>query len=168
MRDATLFVLTTQYVEWAKQQDVHFHVVLGSGMGMRHSGSVSVAAFYANLERNILSRSSELGLELFAHFSDDILACVSEPRFCLGLREALASSHDGFPLLYRVELESFSLQRCNMLDMTVFKTVSSGMSKLAFKPYIKPSAMHVSLGARSCHAQACHLAWPTAEVRRMH
>ena len=54
-----------------------------------------------------------------------------------------------------------------MLDIFVFKHESNGTTKLAWKPYVKPTARHVVLSTSSSHSVSCHRAWPVAEICRM-
>ena len=56
-----------------------------------------------------------------------------------------------------------------MLDTYIFKrSCVSRSCRLSYKPYIKPSARHIPLGALSEHPGYVHRSWPVSEIRRMH
>jgi hypothetical protein len=162
--DCTLFVLSTQFVAWDYQDDVHFQVMEGSGMGERHSGAVSDLAFYMLCEAEILEKRDPLGILLYSRFKDDILVVVKDPQSCPGVTSALV---DGASSVYRVERETFSLVAAPMLDLLVFKHTVDAVTQLAWKPYVKPTARHVPLSSSSCHSMSCHRSWPKAEIQRM-
>ncbi len=116
--DAILLLLGSQYEDFCKEEEVHLRVVRGKGMGMRHSSAVNDAYFLAVVELGLCTQLHSLGVEVYARFKDDILAVVQQPSCCRGLTEALTK---GASSLYVVELESFSLVWCPMLDLFALK-----------------------------------------------
>jgi hypothetical protein len=167
-RDCLDVILGEQFVRFRPETGSNLQVVRGSGMGMRHSGSVSDAAFHDLVEIDLLSETSrkDNGVELYVRFRDDILVVLANPKFCTGFFSKLISLASS---MYEVERECFSLVSTTMLDLRVYKTAGSdGITRLRWKPYIKPTARHVPLTSDSCHPRSCHRAWPVAEIGRMH
>ncbi len=76
MRDAVAFALATQCVEWNNNEGRHFQVMKGSGMGIRHSGSISDAAFYTTCELSLACDLEKLDVECYIRFEDDIIVCL--------------------------------------------------------------------------------------------
>jgi hypothetical protein len=162
------WLLGFQFVDFDAAGGTHLQVTLGSGMGMRHSGSVSDASFLELVELQLLTANSRTqhGIELYARYRDDILVVLSDPQCCSPFVKQLVSL--AAPL-YVVERESFSLVGSQMLDLFVFKHLcGDGVHRLRCSPFVKPSARHIPLTPASCHAPSCHRAWPIAEVSRMH
>ncbi len=165
LKRAIFFLLSSQFVEFCPAEDVALQVAFGSGMGMRHSGTVSDAAFLAKCELHLLPRFRELGVELYLRYKDDLITAVSSPQVGAVWRDALIN---GAAPVYEVQLESVSLVGCPMLDLLVFKHSTGGQTSLRWKPFVKPTARHIPLSSSSCHSWRCHNSWPVAEVKRMH
>jgi hypothetical protein len=163
VRHLVAFLLQYQFVEF--DLDTHMQVVQGSGMGMRHSGSISNAAFLADFELPLLRDRDRCGIQAYCRFQDDIVAAVKSPQHCVPLTEMLVEKSSS---MYRVEKETFSLVGVPFLDLFVFKASEHGAPhRLAWRPYVKPTARHVPLSSASCHPMSCHRSWPRAEIQRM-
>ena len=62
--------------------DTVFQVTRGSGMGMRHAGSVADLALHAVLEAPVLTQASRAnhGIESYVRFRDDIFVACANAR----------------------------------------------------------------------------------------
>jgi hypothetical protein len=164
IRDATSFVLSTQFVEYSVENELHHQVLEGSGMGMRHSGSISDAAFFAQCEKRLVLENDSLGVEVYARFKDDIFVSLQNVSYIRAFKEALIG---GAAPMYRVELESYSFVGVPFLDLQISKRETGGLTFLSWCPYFKPTGRHIPLSSESSHPRSCHRAWPVAEIRRM-
>ncbi len=140
-------------------------VTKGSGMGMIHSGSVSDLAFLKLAEIPLLCRRDELGIQLYTRYRDDIFVVLDHPRRCPAFYEALITTA---AKVYKIERESYSLVGSSMLDLFIFKLESTTGVSLAWKPFVKPTAVHVPLHSSSIHPRSTHTSWPVAEIARMY
>ncbi len=135
----------------------------GSGMGMRHSGSISDIALLMICEKGLLQQTKELGILVYVRLGD-ILVAVRDPQAGPKVMEALTKAAAA---LYRIELESFGLLAVPMLDLLVLKHEASSGVQMAWKPFVKPTARHVPLRVMSAQSMSCHRSWPRAEIQRM-
>ncbi len=69
--------------------------------------------------------------------------------------------------VYELEIESSSPWEATMLDLAVFKSHANDQWCISHKPHIKSSARHIPLN-HSYHPIDQRVAWPIAEVIRMH
>jgi len=93
-------------------------VLLGTGMGCKHSGSVADACLLALAESEMGDARfrESLGLQLYCRYRDDILAIVRAPQFCPMLTNHLSATSAS---IYTIDLESFSQVGSTMLDLFV-------------------------------------------------
>lgn len=149
IRDCVLFLPVSQFVDFSSQDNAHLQVTAGSGMRMRRSGVISDLALWLLREKKVHQRMADLGSELlvYVRYRDEILAVVSAPKFCPVLTERLEIC--ARPAC-TVVTESCSLIGVQMLDVMVFKHHERGTVRLAWRPYIHPTARHVPLASSSC------------------
>ena len=156
------FVLINQFVD-NNECDVVYRTVKGSGMGMAHSSAVSTINFWIRVEKSLCSRSSNLGIQLYLRYHDDILIATENPS---AGKAVINMIKDSAAPMYRISVDEVSMQGVPMLDIYVFK--NRGSSRLHWQPYIKPTARHVPLSDLSVHNSTIHKSWPVSEIRRMH
>ena len=162
------------YQDVRNQFTDHFRVSLGSGMGCRHSGSLSDWAFYILAGRQLVfnGASADIGLLFYRRFRDDILAMcdsyVSSLAFLDRLTCAASSS-------WTIEKERLAGRGVPMLDIFIEKSfheafVNSSGNKccpVRWKPYRKDTARHLPLHPASCHSNSVHRSWPQGEALRL-
>lgn len=161
--DALAELLASQFV--AGRGSI-YRASKGSGMGMPHSPNVCNLTFWAAVEAPVLDGNwDELGLLLYVRYHDDILAIFKSPWVARAFIEKLRRKASP---AYVIEVDCASLTRVEMLDIEVYKTCDkSGIWRLEYRPYVKPTACHIPLHASSVHACSIHRAWPLAEIKRM-
>ncbi len=93
--------------------DTLFKVKLGTGIGVRHAGSVSDLVFAEVAERPLLRRAAELGTSLFVWARDDVFVVVKDPQSSKMVREEFFRLSAPF---CAVKLESYSLVGATSLD----------------------------------------------------
>ncbi len=97
-------------------------------------------------------------------FRDDIFAVVDgdvspAERFAVCIT-ALAS------LSWKISLDCIHQYGVPMLDLLIYKGPRHRCSGLwDFRPYTKPTALHVPLSPASCHHRSAHIGWPIGEIR---
>jgi len=128
------------------------------------SGSVADASYHDRVETRFL-RMPGIGLEAYGRYRDDIFLVVSESRYCKIVSDAIGMLASP---MYQIELDSSSSEFVSMLDLEVFKIRTGRRDRLAWRPYVKPTARHIALGPDSAHSKLCHMAWPRSEIRRMY
>lgn len=165
LKDCVMHLLDSQYVELKLDECTMQKVTGGSGMGMKHSGTISDLAFLKVAELPVLQDKERLGIQMFVRYRDDILTIVENPHCCTAFYECLIPKA---AMAYKVEVESYSLESINMLDMTLYKLRSETGVRLAWRPFVKPSALHVPLSSTSMLANSIHKSWPVAEISRMY
>ena len=132
-------------------------------MGTRFGGPIADLTL-ALLTEVPLVQSGRLAdhISVYVRYKDDVLlVSPNEASSERVVRELLFASQE----IYQIEHESSSPDSAVMLDLEIFK---SERNKLAFRPFVKPSARHVPLASDSLHPPAVHLSWPVCEVARMH
>lgn len=141
IRDATAFVLSTQFVESSAADELHHQTMEGSGMGMRHSGSISDAVFFAQsekrfvlffaqCEKRFVLEGESLGVVVYARFKDDIFVSLQNVSFISTFKAALI---EGAAPMYRVELERYSFVGVPFLVLLVSKKDSDGILSLSWR-----------------------------------
>jgi hypothetical protein len=159
VRDTLEHVLFFQYVIWNEQV---YQVTRGSGMGARHSSTVSDLAFYNIVEKHVLGSP---GITLYVRYRDDLLV-VAENDMCAN--QFMKSLCARAAVCWRVTEDSRSLYKSMMLDVLLYKGPGFWESGfLDYAPYVKPTARAVPLCWTSAHPRHCHLSWPLSEIRRM-
>ena len=140
-----------------------FKVIQGSGMGMPHSPNACNLAFYKLVESTVVGDQrlrSTLGLSTYARYHDDVFFIAGSPSQADLAIDTLKKQAEG---MYSISVEAVSTKEAQMLDILVFKEGS----RLLFRPYIKPTAVHVPLHESSCHPASVHRSWPLSEIRRL-
>ncbi len=110
----------------------------GSGITMKHSSSVSDAAFHDLVEHPVLWKESleAHGIQLHVKFRDDTLDALSSPRMCPKFEQRLASL--AYPFC-AIENECFSLVGTAMLDLMIFKVLRlDRITRPRCRPHINP------------------------------
>lgn len=161
LREALFTVLGHQVVsntfDPSQSDSVLWQVMKGSGMGMKHAGSVADLMFALKVELPLRHEHDSLGVLLWLRFRDDVFCVCKDPEASRAIRQRVQEL--AAPLC-EVKLERFSLSWVHFLDITVFKQSTVGVSKLMFKPFVKPTARHIPLAGDSMHPRATHRSWP--------
>ena len=159
------FVLHHQYVD-AGSDDCVYKVQTGSGMGMKHSASVSSACLYNIMEKECCSQQfmNMYSVKVYLRYHDDILAICDHPRQA---REYCGILIDRAAKCYKLAVDEVSLVGVQMLDLFVYKTKCTPKCRVEYMPFIKPTARHIPLGPHSMHPDSVHKCWPVGEVIRM-
>ena len=154
------FVLLNQYVV-DSVSDAAWQVTCGSGMGQRHSSSISDLALFTLGERSLLSAEgrTKFSVLLYARYRDDVLAMFNSFTGARGFLQAFKDKLQGE---YVLESET-SLEGFPFLDLYVYRDGSS----IRWAPYTKPTARHVPLNMTSAHPPTVHRAWPINEMARL-
>ena len=161
------FLLHNQYVHAGVENVVH-RVVRGSGMGMKHSASVSSVCFYELVEHDLCSPEAltEAKISLYVRYHDDILVIGENSKDTKNFYTRVTQ----FALTcYQITLDDYSLVGVQMLDIFLYKGLhSDGSYSLEHRPFVKPTARHVPLSVSSDHNPSVHKSWPPAEIARMY
>ena len=132
-------------------------------MGMPHSPNACNLAFYKLVESRVVgdqvSRNT-LGVSSYARYHDDVLFVAGSPSQAELAIETLKKQAKG---MYSISVEAVSTTEAQMLDILIFECGS----RLLYRPYIKPTAVHVPLHETSCHPASVHKSWPLSEIRRL-
>ena len=159
------FVLFHQYVD-AEQEGVLYRVCVGSGMGLKHSPSVSSINFYHLVERRLLEESRDVELLAYTRYHDDILMVITSAKHAKRVFEKVQGSASK---CYRVLIDEVSMVGVAMLDLFVYKGERfREYAGLDWRPYIKATSRHIPLSQHSAHLRSVHSSWPPAEISRMH
>ena len=164
MEDLLFHLLFHQYVREPRTGEL-FQVVVGSGQGQRHSGSVSDFAFHELAEADLVEQSSisEFKVYRYVRYRDDIMYVADSweaaDKFLEHLARRAASC-------WELVLESASAFFVPMLDVCLFKERCGESSEICWKPWRKPTARHLPLHHSSEHLWSTHKAWPVGECRR--
>ena len=160
MREVLEFLLGNQYIESDLLPERLWHVQLGSGMGMRHSGAVSDAALFVKCEQLFAVRAEIMklyGIDMFVRLKDDVwLLCHDRKGF-----------HEYFQLwkrkagYYRLKCVELSRTKVTMLQVDVqFKD-----SRIIAMPKFKTASLGPPLHHTSSHPAHVHRSWPAAVIQ---
>ena len=133
LRSALEFLTENQFVQLPKMKgaknptrksdpifDQWWRCIVGTGMGLPHSGSLANSAFAGRVERTWLSRESTkaaYGIFLYARYMDDIIV-VLRRDFKLVRQFIQELSHrSGY---FIMQVESCSLAHATMLDLELY------------------------------------------------
>lgn len=153
-----------QYVD-AKGDHVWYRVRCGSGMGMRHSATVSAITYLVLVELPLLRQKNEFGILAYGRYHDDIIVVGSHANRG---RSVVTKIQQLARPCYRDAVDEVSRCCVSMLDIMIYKPTNVNvMRKLEWRPFIKPSAKHVPLSNSSMHPEFVHRTWPVTEVIRM-
>ena len=158
MYDAIFLLLDSQYIRiggiWPECK-----VVVGSGMGLTHSGSVADAAFLAATELAILPKLREFQIDLYARFKDDVFILARSMPDLKIFFEQLKENAKPFS----ISCEEISRIKVVFLEVSVQKQCEA----FHIKPCPKQTRLGVPwLAKSSCHHQAVHKAWPQSVLKR--
>ncbi len=125
------------------------------------SGSVAGHAFWATVETKLLSCA---GIACYLRFRDDLLVVAANNRSAdefISRKSKLAAPS------WELEVSPIESYDIPFLDIVLYKgpRVKSRLV-LDFCPYIKPTAVHVLLGASSWQPRTTHEGWPLGEMCR--
>ena len=165
---ALWFLLGNQYITSAQIPGKVFEVRRGTGMGLKHSGSIADAAFYSRVERTFALSpvmQAHYLIDLYLRFKDDILVlCRSRAAaeaFLRGLRERAG--------YFALTMESLSAQEADFLEVRISKmpcaTAASGLT-WSVKPVFKKTSLGQPLATDSAHPPGCIL-WPLQRVKAL-
>jgi hypothetical protein len=156
-------ILANQFVQPTFDEELSsstcFKVTKGSGMGLKHSGSLADAVLAKFVEESLLVSCP--GIQGFLRFRDDVFAAIENPAAARIFIDKFRSLSAEF---CEIKLEHTSLVSVKFLDMEIYKGPNGS---LLHRPYIKPTARHIPLSSDSVHPLSVHRSWPVAEVRRM-
>jgi len=170
--DVAEFLLESQFLESPYWLEQCFKVILGSGMGLPHSGDVADTAFlwYVEIPFILSARNRKLyGIILYARYRDDMLAILNHAP-----AQGITPVNDFVSIVqrrakpFRVSVESISHQEVCFLDVCLFKGKRWPITgKLDFKPYRKPTNIATPLNLTSSHPLKVHVSWVKAEAARL-
>lgn len=155
------FLLDNQFCVHHLYPERIFKVVVGSGMGLPHSGAVADAALYMLIEQDIQSMLKNHGLLTYHRLKDDILVSFSRDT------EKVDISKFGRELIsgaapFKIKCESVGRQ-VEFLELDIR---AKGVS-LNFRPRIKVTALNVPrLQESSAHPGHVHSSWPVCLLSR--
>ena len=169
IRDGFYFMLQciikNQVVE---VEDHHWHVLIGSGMGLICSGEVSDISFYELAEKRYAvapAVQTRNHIHWYGRFKDDGLIIISGD---FRSRKAFLNEFQRLAKPFEISIECMSRDSVDMLDVTLYKGArwrATGI--LDYKPYVKESSQWVPLSPESAHPPHVHTSWPVAQVRRL-
>eukprot|EP00973_Karenia_brevis_P084787 11764322-Karenia_brevis.AAC.1 len=140
VRDVLDFLLEHQYIRSSCFDDGVIHrTVSGTGMGLRHSGSVANSSFlhFAELRpQDGLVRSGfrrQWGILHYFRFVDNVLFLLADQSYVEPLRGLLR--HLLIP--YTGKVEEISDHSISFLDMTLCKRVSGNSASIKCLPRLK-------------------------------
>ena len=158
------FFRTNIYIYSSVFPDQLHKVVLGTGMGMVPSGSISDAVLYASLEKDFILESSfrkRYSILFYARFRDDILIATNAD---LDTNRELLSKIRAEASPFIITLDSVSREGFQMLDVQG-SLLSSGV--LTFSLFQKDSSIWKPLSPDSLHPLSIHVHWPQAQCKRI-
>ena len=133
-----------------------YQVVRGSGMGHKHSASVSSCSLWMLCERQFVStrESHDMGLLMYGRYHDDVIFAAKNSSCVTSLVEHFRVSASE---CYTITVDEISTSGVNMLDLHLYKGHRFGHSgHLDYKPYIKATARHIPLSQHSSHSPSIH------------
>jgi len=161
MRNILFFLLDSQYVVNSATGGM-YKVVLGSGMGLPHSGAVCDAAMF-HLAEGSSMRSSPVSLVGYYRFKDDILAIYSARSEFQNFFQALRQR----ALPFKLKCEQVSSVGIDFLEAHIYKSGIDGCGKIASRPRIRDTGLSANLlAASSNHHSRIPRAWPRCLLAR--
>ena len=161
------FVLACQYAT-DPVSNAFYRVRCGSGMWMKHSGSVSDLSLATLLEVGLIDRPeqlSEVGIQGYVRYRDDVRVAITSMSRFWNMKRILKSRCEP---TYMLEFEEYSYGYVSFLDLEVYKYTVDGCTRLGWRPYTKPSNRAVPLASHSFHNPCIHMSWPLNEMHRLH
>lgn len=165
-KDVIHVLLSTQYIKSPISNGL-WKMVSGSGMGLIHSGDLVDFSFWWAVERcfvESLKVRSRVGLRHYWRYRDDILCIFDEQsadihKFISAFR---LKAH-----VFKIVCDKISSETVNMLDVTISVHLNQGKFHLQYKPFFKPTSLHVPLSTTSAHNTSTLVSWPFNEIRRL-
>ena len=148
------WLCSSQYIEW---QSTVKRVIVGSGMGLKHSSAVADAAWFSLADKMLLQPglARRFGFEHFCRFRDDVFLIANKG----GVELWLNWLRRRVGCIFDFEVVEMSVHQVNMLAVQVY--VNNG--KIHTRPAEKPLA--APLDPQSAHNQCVHSAWPRTVMR---
>ncbi|MFM7989012.1 MAG: hypothetical protein ACKPKO_57835 [Candidatus Fonsibacter sp.] len=163
--DVTDFLIFNQRIMSHTMPDDVYAVIIGSGMGLVHSGEVSDGSYYHIAESRYLDTYRDrYGLKTYLRYRDDIFVIGTNTldmfRFWIHVERVSKP--------YGVKMEQVSTSGVDMLDIHVFKGPGWSVSGfLDYRPLIKTTSLGIPLSCDSAHHHAIHSSWTHAEIKRL-
>ena len=151
------FLLESQIV-YDRWNDLHYHVVKGSGMGMPMAGEVSDASFHGICEIPMLALGDRFGISLYMRFKDDILLACDTNKV-----DRLVTAFRRYAVPFVLKLEGVHRESFQYLDLEI-KIVEGHVS---LSSATKNSNLSQPLSSTSAHKLSIHNAWPLAQLDRI-
>ena len=165
MNSALLLLLSTQYVKSPHFPDRVWKTVLGSGMGLPHSGEVAESLLATRECECLLDDDfrNKYSILAYLRYRDDGVLLIDDN----GDGNVAFCYRTMFDILmpFVVQVEEISQHTVNTLDLTL--TINQTTGCIEYQPFIKPTALKVLLNPSSYHTKAVHKAWPLAETFRI-
>ena len=160
------FLLRHQFVSSDVFPGRTWRVVSGSGMGLVHSSELCDFDFFAAAEHRFVTNPRVLqkfGIFNYFRFRDDILLlCDAQSNECGRFLSILRTKAQ----YVQIQMESFSFQCIQMLDLNLRCFSDGTVFRIGFEPFFKPTSLLVPLSTRSGHHWNVHVSWPFSQIRR--
>jgi len=158
------FLLSSQFLRLENDHDASstWQVIIGSGMGLPHSGEISDAALYSCMEARILNQEalSRYSIVKYLRYRDDILILANERG---------ESGGSGFLKLAMQHSKPYILKCVSVGKQVSFLECTCIINKhgVRVSHHLKDSALRTPLSPNSAHAPSTHRAWPKAIAPRI-
>eukprot|EP00959_Pyramimonas_sp_CCMP1952_P422930 8859399-Pyramimonas_sp.AAC.1 len=160
-REAVTILLENQYVR-SPHVVGRFRCVVGTGMGLIHSGDVADSALVNIMECHVVRRRimNLHAIITYMRFKDDILIIYNDFVLFYQLFFHLMADRSKY---FRLKLEGASDKTVRWLQLEVCKWQNIVVTKPAFKD----STLAVPLSCSSAHPPHIHRTWPMAMWRSL-
>ena len=163
MREVLDFVLENQWVRSDVMKNKSFKSILGTGMGIKHSGTLATVCFWSRCEKEFACDRSlweYYGIRDYMRYHDDILIPIQN---CSLKIQEFVEKITKMADYYVLEVEEIG--RCvRYLDLSV-KVMGS---RILCAPTFKETSLLVPLSYSSMHPRQIHDFWPIACIKRMY
>ena len=160
LQRVVLWLLSHQFVTSPHHPGRLWEVVVGSGMGLKHSSAVADATLLVLGEVTFALKASVCDahqVSNYCRFRDDIFF-TGEVRSLA--REFFGEIKTRIAAVFDVEMVEVSMSNVDMLAVNVFK---EGMYRLGTRP--RPRVQGPPLSGESAHPRCVHVHWPQATVK---
>ena len=134
-------------------------------MGRLMSGEVSDTILYNYVEEPwAANRDVQLahGVEFYGRYRDDVLIIARRGAALRTFFHGMSKRARG---VYTIAFDNPSCQSIDYLDVTLFKHKNHlDGDSVSYKPYRKPTAVHVPLHRGSGHNPSVHDSWPSGDL----
>ncbi|CAK0879642.1 unnamed protein product [Prorocentrum cordatum] len=158
---ALQLLLAHQYVSSPHWPNHRHQVVVGSGMGLIHSGEVADVALANRLESWACSQYVRMHFQVsvYMRFKDDILIAYRDfAKFSAFLRIMQHRSR-----YFRLVLDEGHVKESHWLQLSV--CIAGGA--FSVKPAFKITTLTIPLASTSAHPWSVHRSWPRAMLQTM-